>query len=41
VRLGTRLPSIRHFAAEQHVSRHTVVEAYERLAGRAALPAAR
>ena len=32
VRLGTRLPSIRHFAAEQRVSRHTVVEAYERLA---------
>jgi DNA-binding transcriptional MocR family regulator len=32
VRLGTRLPSIRHFAAEQGVSRHTVVEAYERLA---------
>jgi len=32
VRLGTRLPSIRHFASEQRVSRHTVVEAYERLA---------
>jgi DNA-binding transcriptional MocR family regulator len=32
VRLGTRLPSIRRFAAEQRVSRHTVVEAYERLA---------
>jgi DNA-binding transcriptional MocR family regulator len=32
VRLGTRLPSIRRFAAEQGVSRHTVVEAYERLA---------
>jgi DNA-binding transcriptional MocR family regulator len=31
VRLGTRLPSIRRFAAEQRVSRHTVVEAYERL----------
>jgi DNA-binding transcriptional MocR family regulator len=32
VRLGTRLPSIRRFAAAQRVSRHTVVEAYERLA---------
>ncbi|MGH7323011.1 MAG: PLP-dependent aminotransferase family protein, partial [Candidatus Rokuibacteriota bacterium] len=32
VRLGTRLPSIRHFAVDQRVSRHTVVEAYERLA---------
>jgi DNA-binding transcriptional MocR family regulator len=32
VRLGTRLPSIRRFAAEQRVSRHTVVEAYGRLA---------
>src|SRR5262245_58434474 len=32
VRLGTRLPSIRRFAGEHRVSRHTVVEAYERLA---------
>src|SRR5262245_27810418 len=31
VRPGTRLPSIRRFAADQRVSRHTVVEAYERL----------
>jgi DNA-binding transcriptional MocR family regulator len=31
VRLGTRLPSIRRFAAARRVSRHTVVEAYERL----------
>ena len=33
VRIGTRLPSIRRFADAQRVSRHTVVEAYERLAG--------
>ena len=32
VRPGTRLPSIRGFAADKRVSRHTVVEAYERLA---------
>jgi DNA-binding transcriptional MocR family regulator len=32
VRLGTRLPSIRRFADAHRVSRHTVVEAYERLA---------
>src|SRR6185295_9559239 len=32
VRPGTRLPSIRRFAADKRVSRHTVVEAYERLA---------
>src|SRR5262249_60334458 len=32
VRPGIRLPSIRRFAADQRVSRHTVVEAYERLA---------
>jgi DNA-binding transcriptional MocR family regulator len=31
VRPGTRLPSIRGFAADKRVSRHTVVEAYERL----------
>ena len=31
VRPGTRLPSIRRFAADQRVSRHTVVDAYERL----------
>ena len=31
VRPGIRLPSIRHFAADQRVSRHTVVEAYDRL----------
>ncbi len=31
VRPGTRLPSIRRFAADQRVSRHTVVEAYDRL----------
>ena len=31
VRPGIRLPSIRRFAADQRVSRHTVVEAYERL----------
>ncbi len=31
VRPGTRLPSIRRFAVDQRVSRHTVVEAYERL----------
>jgi DNA-binding transcriptional MocR family regulator len=31
VRAGVRLPSIRRFAADQRVSRHTVVEAYERL----------
>ena len=32
VRPGTRLPSIRGFAADKRVSRHTVVEAYEQLA---------
>ena len=31
VRPGVRLPSIRRFAADQRVSRHTVVEAYQRL----------
>ena len=31
VRPGTRLPSIRRFALDQGVSRHTVVEAYDRL----------
>ena len=31
VRPGTRLPSIRRFAADKRVSRHTVVEAYDRL----------
>ena len=31
VRPGIRLPSIRRFAADQRVSRHTVVEAYDRL----------
>jgi len=31
VRPGTRLPSIRRFARDKHVSRHTVVEAYDRL----------
>ena len=31
LRPGTRLPSIRHCAAESRVSRSTVVEAYDRL----------
>lgn len=31
LRAGSRLPSIRHFAAEYHVSKFTVVEAYDRL----------
>lgn len=31
LRVGTRLPSIRSFAAQHHISRFTVVDAYDRL----------
>ena len=31
LRQGTRIPSIRSFAERHHVSRFTVVEAYDRL----------
>jgi DNA-binding transcriptional MocR family regulator len=40
-RAGSRLPSIRHFAAEAQVSRFTVVESYDRLIARGALESRR
>lgn len=41
IRPGARMPSIRQFAAEHHVSRFTVVEAYDRLIARGYLESRR
>lgn len=41
LRPGTRMPSIRQFAAQHHVSRFTVVEAYDRLVARGFLESRR
>ena len=41
LRTGARMPSIRQFADEQHVSRFTVVEAYDRLVAKGYLESRR
>ncbi|MBN9427710.1 MAG: PLP-dependent aminotransferase family protein [Burkholderiales bacterium] len=41
IRAGTRMPSVRQFAAEHSVSRFTVVEAYDRLIARGYLESRR